>query len=48
MKESEKEFTVGKSAKICFACGEKLDSNVENKCPYCDTEIKSADNEFNP
>ena len=48
MNERKKEYEVGKSIKICFACGEKLESDLKDNCPYCGTKFTTDEGEFNP
>ncbi|MFX1575151.1 MAG: hypothetical protein ACFFB0_20640 [Promethearchaeota archaeon] len=38
-KQEETKILYGDSNKVCFACGQRLDKDLEF-CPYCKTPIK--------
>jgi uncharacterized CHY-type Zn-finger protein len=47
-KDSGKAYKVGKQAKICFACGEKLspEDQERERCPYCGVKFDKEEIDF--
>lgn len=39
LEKDEETILYGDNKKVCFACGEEIDNNI-NICPYCNTPIK--------
>jgi rubrerythrin len=37
IKVTDKKIQFGETENICFACGEKIDPNIE-VCPFCNTK----------
>ncbi len=47
-KESEKNFQFGTKVKFCFACGEKLSPEDQERdtCPYCGVKLEKDEIEL--